>query len=68
MTEKSYFKDLADQLKTKETRTFRFLEARTTASIVQKIIQASEARRPALRYVAPWAQGFLVRLARIFGV
>lgn len=68
MTEKSYFKDRAAQLKTKETRTFRFLEARTTASIVQKIIQASEARRPSLRYVAPWAQGFMVRLARIFGV
>jgi short-subunit dehydrogenase len=68
MSEKSYFEDVAAQLKTKETRTFRFLEARTTASIVQKIIQATEARRPSLRYVAPWAQGFMVRLARIFGV
>ena len=68
MNEKSYFKDVATQLKTKETRTFRFLEARTTGSILKKIIQATEARRPSLRYVAPWAQGFMVRLARIFGV
>ena len=68
MSKTSYFKDIATQLKTKERRTFRFLEARTTGSIVKKIIQATEARRPSLRYVAPWAQGFMVRLARIFGI
>lgn len=68
MSEKSYFKEVATQLKTKETRTFRFLEARTTGSIVKKIIQAAEAQRPSLRYVAPWAQGVMVRLARIFGI
>jgi NAD(P)-dependent dehydrogenase (short-subunit alcohol dehydrogenase family) len=28
----------------------------------------TEARRPRLRYVAPWVQGFVVRLARMFGV
>jgi hypothetical protein len=27
-----------------------------------------QARKPRLRYVAPWVQGFGVRLARIFGV
>jgi hypothetical protein len=46
----------------------RFLEARDTRSIVAQIVRASEARRPKLRYVAPWAQGAMVRLARIFGV
>jgi hypothetical protein len=54
-------------MKAKEKRTFAFLEARDTRSIVAKIITASEARRPRLRYVAPWIQGFGIRLARIFG-
>jgi short-subunit dehydrogenase len=68
MFENSYFKDVAQKMQKKEFRVFRFLEARNTDSIVKKMIQAAEARRPSLRYVAPWAQGFMVRLARIFGV
>lgn len=68
MQEKSYFKDVSSQMKKKESRIFRFLEVRTTDTIIKKIILATEARRPSLRYVAPWAQGFMVRLARIFGV
>lgn len=63
----SYFHAQAQAMKTKEKRTFAFLEARDTRSIVAKIIAASEARRPRLRYVAPWIQGFGIRLARIFG-
>jgi hypothetical protein len=35
---------------------------------VAQIVRACEASRPKLRYVAPWAQGVMVRLARIFGV
>jgi len=68
MDEKSYFYGQADAMKAKEKRTFAFLEARSTRSIVAKMVQASEAARPRLRYVAPWAQGVMVRLARIFGV
>lgn len=68
MQEKSYFKDVSSQMKKKESQIFRFLEVRTTDTIIKKIILATEARRPSLRYVAPWAQGFMVRLARIFGV
>lgn len=68
MLENSYFKDVAHKMEKKESQVFRFLEARNTDSIVKKMIQAAEARRPALRYVAPWAQGIMVRLARIFGV
>ena len=68
MLENSYFKDVAQKMQKKESRVFRFLEAHNTDSIVKKMIQAAEARRPSLRYVAPWAQGFMVRLARIFGV
>lgn len=64
----SYFSKHADRLKSEERRTFAFLEAKDTRSIVAKLVQASEAKRPRLRYVAPWAQGAMVRLARIFGV
>jgi len=67
MDESSYFYAQAQAMKVKEKRTFAFLEARDTRSIVAKIIAASEARRPRLRYVAPWIQGFAIRLARIFG-
>jgi short-subunit dehydrogenase len=68
MGQQSYFSDQAARMKAQERRTFAFLEARDTHSIVNKIVQASEANRPKLRYVAPWIQGFGVRLARIFGV
>lgn len=67
MDEFSYFYGQAKAMKAKEKKTFDFLEARDTRSIVAKIIVASEARRPRLRYVAPWIQGFGIRLARIFG-
>ena len=67
MDESSYFYAQAKAMKVKEKRTFAFLEARDTRSIVAKIIAAAEARRPRLRYVAPWIQGFGIRLARIFG-
>ena len=63
----SYFSGMAEKIKAREKRVFGFLEARSTASIVAKIVKASEARRPRLRYVAPWIQGFGVRIARIFG-
>ena len=68
MGEQSYFKHLVAKLKAEEKRTFDFLEARDTRSIVAQIVKASEARRPKLRYVAPWVQGFFVWVARVFGV
>ena len=68
MGERSYFAAQAAQMKAKEARTFNFLEARSTRSIVACIVKAAEARRPRLRYTAPWVQGLGVRLARIFGV
>mgnify|MGYP000061179581 FL=1 len=64
----SYFADQAEAMKKQEHLTFHWLEAKTTASIVKAIVKAAESRRPRLRYVAPWIQGFGVRLARIFGV
>jgi short-subunit dehydrogenase len=68
MTSHSYFQAHAKRMKAREARVFGLLEARDTRSIVAKIVKASEARRPKLRYVAPWIQGAMVRLARIFGV
>jgi short-subunit dehydrogenase len=46
----------------------RWLEVGSTDSIVRKIVKAAEAKRPRLRYVAPWTFAVLVRLLRIFGV
>lgn len=68
MREQSYFKDQAARMQAREAREFRLIEARSTASVVACIVRASEARRPRLRYVAPWLQGLVVRLARILGV
>ena len=68
MGPQSYFASQVARLKAEEARTFGLLEARSTRSIVAQIVKAAEARKPRLRYVAPWIQGFGVRLARIFGV
>jgi short-subunit dehydrogenase len=67
MDASSYFGAQAAAIRAREARVFRLLEARSTDSIVRQIVRAAEARRPRLRYVAPWIQGALVRLARIFG-
>lgn len=46
----------------------RWLEVGSTDTIVRQIVSAAEARKPRLRYVAPWTFALLVRLMRIFGV
>lgn len=68
MGPESYFTAQAERMKAEEARTFAFLEAKSTRSIVAQIVKAAEAGKPRLRYVAPWVQGFGVRLARILGV
>ena len=68
MGTQSYFAGQVERMKAEEARTFGLLEARSTRSIVAQIVKASEAARPRLRYVAPWIQGFGVRLARIWGI
>ena len=68
MGAQSYFAGQAERIKAEETRTFAWLEAKSTQSIVAQIVRAAEARKPGMRYVAPWVQGLGVRLARIFGV
>jgi short-subunit dehydrogenase len=46
----------------------RLLEVGSTDTIVRKIVAAAEAKKPKLRYVAPWTFAVLVRLMRIAGV
>lgn len=46
----------------------RLLEVGSTDTIVRKIVTAAEAKKPNLRYVAPWTFAVLVRLLRIAGV
>ena len=68
MDPSSYFWPVRERLMAEEKRSFAFLEARDTRSIVVQIVKATEAARPRLRYVAPRWQGWGVRLARILGV
>lgn len=63
----SYFSGQTARLQAAEARQFGLLEAASTRSIVKLIVKAALARRPRLRYTAPWVQGLGVRLARIFG-
>lgn len=53
--------------KASESR-LRILEVGSTDTIVRKIVTAAEAKKPRLRYVAPWTFALLVRLLRIVGV
>ena len=67
MREGSYFEDQMLQLKQEELRQLAVLEVASTGSIVRQIVRAVEADKPRARYVAPWWQGFGVRLLRAFG-
>lgn len=58
---------LAARKKSEDDR-LRWLEVGSTDTIVRKIVAAAEAKKPRLRYVAPWTFALLVRLMRIFGV
>ena len=57
-----------EEMKADADRSFRWVESRSTASIVRKIVSAAEAKRPRLRYVAPWSTALAVRVLRTFGV
>jgi short-subunit dehydrogenase len=67
MTERSVFYPLIPQLKIAEERQFKITESKTTSDIVRKIVKAAEAKRPKLRYSAPWWQALGVQLLRMFG-
>lgn len=67
MDASSYFYRMLKKIKKDELRQFKWTEQKTTDTIVTKIVEAIEVDKPKLRYVAPWWQGFGVRLMRIFG-
>jgi short-subunit dehydrogenase len=67
MRDGSYFRDKLVAIKEREQRQLAWLELRSTRSIVRKIVRAAEAENPKGRYVAPWWQGLVIRLMRIFG-
>ncbi len=62
-----FSKEQIEKMKVESNRTLRWAEAKSTDSIVRKIVAAAEARKPRLRYVAPWTFALLVRVMRIFG-
>jgi len=69
MNEKSLFsKTQIESMKTETDKQLRLLESKSTSSIVKKIIAATEAKKPKLRYVGPLHIAILVRILRIFGV
>lgn len=67
MDHNSYFYKIIPELKKEERNHFQLLEEESTHTIVMKIVKASEASKPHLRYVAPWYQGFGIFLFRLFG-
>lgn len=67
MNEQSVFYPIISKIKKEEQRQFLFTESKSTSGIIQKIIKAAEAKRPGLRYSAPWWQAFGVWLLRVFG-
>ena len=62
-----FSKGQIEKMKKDENSLLKLVEARSTKSIVRKITKAAEARKPRLRYVAPWTFALIVRIARIFG-
>lgn len=63
-----FSKGQIETMKADAAKTLRWIEAKSTASIVNKVVSAAEAKNPRLHYVAPWYAAFVVRLLRIFGV
>ncbi|MBL7811564.1 MAG: SDR family NAD(P)-dependent oxidoreductase [Bacteroidetes bacterium] len=63
----SYFWNVRDKIEKAEQFMFKMTEYKSLNSIVAKIVRAAEAENPRLRYVAPWWEGAIVQLSRIFG-
>jgi short-subunit dehydrogenase len=67
MGENSYFNEIIGDIRAQEERFFSRTELHSTKTAVDAVVKAVEARKPKLRYVAPWWQGAFVQLRRIFG-
>ena len=67
MDEGSVFGPILKSIKADEERIFKLVESKNIRSIVKKIVGATEAQRPRLRYSAPGYQKFGVWLLRAMG-
>ena len=67
MNKESVFYPIISELKLQEERQFKLTESKNTRSIVRKIVRAVEAKKPRLRYTAPWWQAAGIQIFRIFG-
>lgn len=67
MDESSVFYPIIEKLRYQEERQFQMIESKSTKSIVRKIVSATEARKPRLRYSAPAWQAIGTQILRIFG-
>lgn len=67
MDESSLFYPIMDQIKKEEARSFKVTESKSNKSIMSKIVKASEAKKPRLRYSAPAWQAFGVWFLRVLG-
>jgi len=67
MKNKSYFKNIYDEMKKKEDKFWNFIEVKKFDSIIAKYIKAVEDKEAKMRYTAPKYQAFFTQLARIFG-
>lgn len=67
MDSDSFFYPILDKIKIQEEWQFKFIESKSTDSIVSKIVKAAESSSPKLRYSAPWWQAYGVQLLRMFG-
>lgn len=67
MDEKSYFFSIKEVLKKEQEKQFKMIEVQSTESMVKQIVKACEAKKPKLRYTAPWWQALGVQLLRMVG-
>ncbi len=63
----SYFWKVVDKIRSMEAKLFKETEYKSLDPIVRKIVKAAEANNSRLRYVAPWWEGAIVQVMRIFG-
>lgn len=66
--ESLFTKEQIKKMKSETDRQFELTEQNSNETIVNKIVAATEAHKPKLRYVAPWWIALYVRVLRILGV
>ena len=67
LNESSFFHGVIEKYRKNEEANFKMLERKSTVSIVNKIVESVESKKPRLRYSAPWWQALFVGIARAFG-